>query len=73
MAGGEGSPHIICGDFNAEWNSPLYQLVVDSYLSDSSIQALQAVEKLHLKEGSVSNDQRLLYVFGKEGRDVFLV
>lgn len=54
MAGGEGSPHIICGDFNSEWNSPAYQLVLDGYLSDTSIRKLQAVEKLELAEGSKS-------------------
>ncbi|KAK7476266.1 hypothetical protein BaRGS_00032459 [Batillaria attramentaria] len=54
VAGGEGAPHIICGDFNSEWHSPAYQLVLDGYLSDASIRKLQAVERLELNEGSKS-------------------
>lgn len=54
VAGGEGAAHIICGDFNSEWSSPAYQLVLDGYLSDASIRKLQAVERLDLSEGSKS-------------------
>ena len=53
MAGSDGA-HIICGDFNSEWSSPVYQLVLDGYLSDSSIQTLQAVQRLELNDGAVS-------------------
>lgn len=54
MAGSDGA-HIICGDFNSEWSSPVYQLVLDGYLSDSSIQTLQAVQRLELNDGAVSS------------------
>ena len=53
VAGSDGA-HIICGDFNSEWSSPAYQLVLDGYLSDSSIHSLQAVQKLELNDGAVS-------------------
>lgn len=53
VAGGENAPHIICGDFNSSWDSPVYQLIVDGYLSDTSIRTLQSVENLDLTEGSV--------------------
>ncbi|KAK7107933.1 uncharacterized protein [Littorina saxatilis] len=53
MAGSDGA-HIICGDFNAEWSSPIYQLVLDGYLSDSSIATLQGVQRLELNDGAKS-------------------
>ncbi|XP_070190310.1 uncharacterized protein [Littorina saxatilis] len=51
MAGSDGA-HIICGDFNSEWSSPIYQLVLDGYLSDSSIATLQGVQRLELNDGA---------------------
>jgi hypothetical protein len=53
VSGGDGA-HIICGDFNSTWDSPIYQLVLDGYLSDSSIHGLQAVQRLELQDGAVS-------------------
>ncbi|KAL8611335.1 hypothetical protein ACOMHN_014390 [Nucella lapillus] len=52
-SGSEGA-HIVCGDFNAEWSSPVYQLVLDGYLSDSSIHALQSIQRLELNDGAKS-------------------
>lgn len=53
VAGGDGA-HVICGDFNSQWSSPVYQLVLDGYLSDSSIQILQDVQRLELEDGAKS-------------------
>ncbi|XP_076466308.1 uncharacterized protein LOC143297741 isoform X2 [Babylonia areolata] len=53
MCGSEGA-HMVCGDFNAEWSSPVYQLMLDGYLSDSSIHTLQAVQRLELDDGAKS-------------------
>lgn len=53
-AGGDLTPHILCGDFNSEVTSPGYQLCTEGYLSDACIQQLQSLENLQFQDGTVS-------------------
>ncbi|XP_076444929.1 uncharacterized protein LOC143282923 [Babylonia areolata] len=48
VSGSRGA-HVICGDFNSDCSSPVYKLVMDGYLCDSSIQTLRRVQGLQLE------------------------
>ncbi|XP_059143429.1 nucleolar protein dao-5-like isoform X2 [Physella acuta] len=50
-SGSDMNPHIICGDFNSDHNSPGYHLAKEGYLSDNFIQSLQNIKSLATKEG----------------------
>ena len=51
ISGSEGA-HVLCGDFNSDRGSPVYQLMEDGALSPSSLRTLQAVQALKLADGS---------------------
>lgn len=67
-AGGDLTPHILCGDFNSEVTSPGYQLCTEGYLSDACIQQLQSLENLQFQDGTVS---RIKYSVFVKGDNVF--
>lgn len=69
-AGGDLTPHILCGDFNSEVTSPGYQLCTEGYLSDACIQQLQSLENLQFQDGTVS---RIKYSVFVKGDNVFLI
>lgn len=63
-AGGDLTPHILCGDFNSEVTSPGYQLCTEGYLSDACIQQLQSLENLQFQDGTVSRIKYSVFVKG---------
>lgn len=69
-AGGDLTPHILCGDFNSEVTSPGYQLCTEGYLSDACIQQLQSLENLQFQDGTVS---RIKYSVFFKGDNIFLI
>ncbi|CAH1798443.1 unnamed protein product [Owenia fusiformis] len=52
VAGGADNPHIICGDFNSQPDTPGYQLACDGYLNDTTMNALQALRHVEMPDGS---------------------
>lgn len=66
-AGGDLTPHILCGDFNSEVTSPGYQLCTEGYLSDACIQQLQSLENLQFQDGTVSRIKYSVFVTGDNG------
>ncbi len=53
-ADGPHNPHLICGDFNAWPETPVYQLVKEGYLNDDSMTSLQNMRSVNLPTGQVS-------------------
>ncbi|KAL8596325.1 hypothetical protein ACOMHN_067366 [Nucella lapillus] len=60
---GSGGAHMICGDFNSEWTTPAYQMVVDGALSQASVCTLQDLNNLELENGAKSLVSHLRQAF----------